>query len=274
MLLSACRADQQRAQVKATSKDSSAALAAATKVSVASTVIGVDTANRTLATATGSHYRVDNTVTNFGTLSVQVSSTKPLPPDTTIKPDRDATKCKPFLDATFPPRRGAKTNGVGNAIAWLVGVESGPRDESLKRVNIRLEKCQLQPRVQRVPQGATIIANNRDASPSDLRFVDVGQASPRSVLHFTEPGQVVPSADVLTKAGLVQVLDARHPWLRAFIAIAPNPYVAVTSADGKFVWENVPAGNYQLVVWHERLGARVMPVVVKEGQKVELRVDY
>ncbi|MEP6778956.1 MAG: hypothetical protein ABJC26_03645, partial [Gemmatimonadaceae bacterium] len=236
--------------------------------------ISPDTASRSLINAAGAGaYRVDSTITTVGSISVHVVSKNALPPDTTIRPDYATTKCRPFLDATFPSRRG-KNNEVGNAVAWLVGVAAGPKDESSKRINIRLDKCQLQPRVQRVPVGATLNAFNKDNFPSDLRFADIGKSAARTTLRFSESGQVIPSGDVLANPGLVEVHDSLHPWLRSFIAVAPNPFVAVTGADGMFTWDNVPAGSYQLVVWHERLGARVLPVVVKSGEKLELKVEY
>ncbi|MEP6762972.1 MAG: hypothetical protein ABJB66_01615 [Gemmatimonadaceae bacterium] len=273
-LLSACSADKQSAQTKTAKPDSAAGIAAA-RVAALSAPISPDTANRSLVNASGVNaYRVDSTLTTLGALSVQVLSTNPFPSDTTVRPDFATTKCRPFLDATFPPRRGAKNNSVGNAIVWLVGVAAGPGDESSKRVNIRLEKCQLQPRVQRVPVGATLNAFNRDDFPSDLRFADIGQAGTRATLRFSESGQVIPLGDVLAKPGLLEVRDLLHPWLRSYIAVAPHPFVTVTGADGKITWDDVPAGSYQLVVWHERLGARVLPIVVKQGERLELKVEY
>ena len=270
LVLCAC-SDTAHGSTKVAGKDSSAVLTATR--STAGAGIAVDTANRTLATATAGSYQAGTASAASGTLRVQISSVKPLPVDTLVKPDPDSTRCNPFIDAAFPLHRGA-VNSVGNAVAWLVGVNHGPRDESPRRVNIRIEKCQLLPRVQRVPVGATIIANNRDKSPSDLRFALAGKSTAQTTLHFTESGQVVPSTEALAKPGLVEVRDARHPWLRSYIAVAPHPFVAVTDVDGKFSWDGVPQGNYQLVVWHERMGARVVPVAVKAGQTLDVHVEY
>jgi hypothetical protein len=40
-----------------------------------------------------------------------------------------------------------------------------------------------------------------------------------------------------------------------------NPYYALTDESGKFSIENIPAGTYQLVVWHPQTGPGVTKMV-------------
>jgi hypothetical protein len=53
-----------------------------------------------------------------------------------------------------------------------------------------------------------------------------------------------------------------HPWMEAFINIAPNPYYAVTAADGSFTIPNLPPGTYTLAAIHEKLGEQDMQITV------------
>jgi hypothetical protein len=41
-----------------------------------------------------------------------------------------------------------------------------------------------------------------------------------------------------------------------------HAFAAVTGPDGSFRIDNVPAGKYKLEVWHEKLGTKVIPVMV------------
>jgi uncharacterized protein (DUF2141 family) len=51
--------------------------------------------------------------------------------------------------------------------------------------------------------------------------------------------------------------------MTGYIAIATNPFFAVTGDDGSFKLENLPAGSYTVEAWHERLGTRTAEVKVE-----------
>ena len=53
-----------------------------------------------------------------------------------------------------------------------------------------------------------------------------------------------------------------HPWMNAFINVAPSPYFAVTGADGSFTITGLPLGTYTLAAVHEKLGEQDVQVTV------------
>jgi len=190
------------------------------------------------------------------------------PRDTSIAPTHDLAVCRPFTQSLVPSRDG----GVGNSVVWLVGVATGPRDDAPRRVRVLLDGCRLDPRVQRVAAGGTVMITSRDAMMTRLQFIDVGGVSTsRGTVLFNDAGQVVPTSDAAKVPGLVQVRDDLHPWVRAYLAVTPHPFVAVTAADGRFRFDNVPPGRYTLVVWHERFGTKQQRVRV--DAHIETRVD-
>lgn len=192
------------------------------------------------------------------------------PRDTSIVPTHDLSVCKPFTESAVPSRQG----GVGNAVVWLEGVTDGPGDDAPRRVKLTLDGCHLEPRVQRVAMGGTVMVNSRDAMMSRLQFVGVGETVSRGTMLLTDAGQVVPSSDVTMPAGLIEVRDDRHPWVRAWLAVGPHPFVAITAADGQFRFDNVPPGKYDLVVWQEKLGARRTSVRIDAGVQTRVEVGY
>jgi len=124
------------------------------------------------------------------------------------------------------------------------------------------------PRVLAVPTGTTVDFPNHDpvlhnvfsASPAkkfDLGMYDPGET--RSVT-FDTPGVVRIGCNV-------------HAKMEAFILVHPNPYVAMTDAHGGYTITGVPAGSYQVRVWHESLAERQIPVVVRDGQVEPLDVQ-
>ena len=42
--------------------------------------------------------------------------------------------------------------------------------------------------------------------------------------------------------------------MKAWLVIRSNPYGAVSKADGTFEIKNLPAGDVELQIWHEKVG--------------------
>jgi hypothetical protein len=53
-----------------------------------------------------------------------------------------------------------------------------------------------------------------------------------------------------------------HPWMQAFINVAPNPYYAISAPDGTFTLPNLPPGTYTLAAVHEKLGEQDIQITV------------
>jgi len=53
-----------------------------------------------------------------------------------------------------------------------------------------------------------------------------------------------------------------HPWMKAYIQVMPHPFYDVTGKDGKFTIKDLPAGTYEVEIWHEKLGTKSETVTV------------
>ncbi len=191
--------------------------------------------------------------------------------DSIITPTHDYRACDPFTQKTLP----SVADGVGNAVVWLVGVTAGPADTTPRRVELQLDGCRIEPRVQRVRAGGTLMVASHDQMMSRLRFTSLGgDAALRSTVLLNDAGQVVPTSEAIARAGLVHVTDDLHPWVHAYLAVAPHPFVAVTNADGQFRFEGVPPGRYTLAVWSEVLGARTQELRVTSNVETRIDVKY
>lgn len=213
----------------------------------------------------------DTAALHVGAIVGRIGTNATVSGDTAIVPTHDLGVCQPFTEALLPSAKG----GVGDAIVWVVGVETGPLQEAPRRAELTLDRCRLDPRVQRVAQGATLMITSRDAMMSRLRFVDLAhEATVRATTLLNDKGQVVPTSDVAALAGLVEVRDDLHPWVRGYIAVAPHPFVAVTEPDGIFRFDGVPPGSYTLVVWQEKLGVRTRAIRVSSGVETRVSIEY
>ncbi len=71
--------------------------------------------------------------------------------------------------------------------------------------------------------------------------------------HFSEPEVVAIRCDV-------------HAWMSAYVAVEGHPFHQVTGDDGSFALRGLPAGEYVVEAWHEKLGALRETVTAAEGE--------
>ena len=68
------------------------------------------------------------------------------------------------------------------------------------------------------------------------------------------------------KAGLVKVFCDIHSHMSASILVLDHPYFTIPGTDGNYDIRSVPAGQYTIVGWHERVGERSASVRVEAGR--------
>ena len=76
--------------------------------------------------------------------------------------------------------------------------------------------------------------------------------------------------ETFMKAGLVKVYCDIHSHMSASILVLDHPYFAIPGTDGNYEIRNVPAGQYTVVGWHERVGERTASVRVEAGRATTL----
>jgi hypothetical protein len=62
--------------------------------------------------------------------------------------------------------------------------------------------------------------------------------------------------------------------MRAYIIVSEHPYATVTDAEGRFLLDQVPPGQYTLRLWHERLGTLESPIQLQADQQIFLTFVY
>lgn len=123
------------------------------------------------------------------------------------------------------------------------------------------------PAAQSIPPHFTILQKDKTFTPHVLAipvgsFVDFPNADPIFHNAFSSyNGQVFdiglyPPGSTrsvrFTRAGVVRVFCNIHSSMSAMIVVLATPYFAITRRDGGFEIPNVPAGEYDLSVLHER----------------------
>ena len=57
-----------------------------------------------------------------------------------------------------------------------------------------------------------------------------------------------------------------HHWMSAYGGVMSHPFFAVTGPDGSFSMKGLPPGEYELAVWHEKLGTKTQLVTIGASQ--------
>ena len=127
------------------------------------------------------------------------------------------------------------------------------------------EKCRFVPRVGLMRPGGAVKMTSKDAT---LHTMHAAAADGRAFFNVSIPVQNVTLSRPVDKAGLVTLSCSTHTWMRGFVQVTEE-LSALSGADGRYRLEGVPAGKYQLRVWHETLKtAAPVTVVVKDGETV------
>ena len=63
----------------------------------------------------------------------------------------------------------------------------------------------------------------------------------------------------------IRFRDNMHPWENAYVSVFSHPFFAISDSSGYYKIEGLPPGTYEVVAWHETLGAQTEKVVVSPG---------
>jgi hypothetical protein len=171
-----------------------------------------------------------------------------------------------------------KTKGVAYGFAYL-SRPSGSNPQAVKdlvanrpKVELDQANCEFLPYVLPMHQDQTLLVKSSDPTNHNVRLTP-----------FTNPGlnQNLPPKGQLEVKFVAERFPIKvacdiHSWMHGWIMVFDHPFYATTGKDGSFEIKGVPAGNQNLVLWHENVGfvtpngGRGMPVEVKAGEVTDV----
>lgn len=72
--------------------------------------------------------------------------------------------------------------------------------------------------------------------------------------------------------GIVRIYCEVHDTMRSAVIVVENPFHAIVDDQGAFVIRDVPAGRWELEVWHPDLEGGIQTITIETGQTTRLTI--
>jgi plastocyanin len=159
--------------------------------------------------------------------------------------------------------------GIKNVFVALQDVTTGkamPKED----LHIDLKNCQFDPLTAVVYKGSHIVVKNSDPVFHNISMGLMLKDRRSTVYNLALPNQNMEIKKPVRRTGMYNIKCDAHPWMRAYVYAARNPYVALTDENGKFEITDIPPGKYAVLVWHEGFGEVKKTIEVKTGKATAL----
>jgi hypothetical protein len=122
----------------------------------------------------------------------------------------------------------------------------------MKPVTINQEHCRYIPHMSIAAKGSTLEVVNSDAVLHTSHGYLYSGMERSTAFNIAQPLEGQRTQQQLRKAGMIEIeCDAGHVWMSCWVWVTPSPYAAITNESGAFTIDNIPAGTYTLIMWHE-----------------------
>lgn len=158
--------------------------------------------------------------------------------------------------------------GLRYAVITLEGIVRGKAVEKEALHELDNLRCRFMPHVSAASVGQFVVLKNSDPILHTAHAFFINEQPQFNVGLY--PGRV--SRKPLIAAGVVKIRCEVHPWMAAYIVVTEHPYHAISDIYGEYELTDIPAGVYQLKVWHESLGTQEKRIEVKPA--ATQRVDF
>ncbi len=143
---------------------------------------------------------------------------------------------------------------------------------STDTVELSQEGCMYVPHMIGLQTNQTLSIVNNDAALHNIN-AQPSEAG-NNAFNLAQPIQGMKNEVTFASMEIITVACQVHAWMQAYIGVTNHPYFAVSSEDGSFTINNLPAGDYVVAAWHETMGEQTQNVTVGANATVEVSFDF
>jgi hypothetical protein len=167
-----------------------------------------------------------------------------------------------------------ETKGIANVFVYLpkaAHVHPQLRESATKEVVFDQKGCRFIPHALFARTDQVVVVKSDDGCAHNTRTVPLRNQPVNLVLTPNDRT----GKEVKNKASEKLPMEVQcniHAWMKAYWLILDHPYAAVTDANGKFKIADLPAGEHELAIWHEKTGylERKFKVKVVAGETTDV----
>lgn len=221
----------------------------------------------TLSFAAAAYAYEGGAVANGGAISGQVKVQGTVPPAKTLEVTKDKEVCgqHELKDEELLVSGGG---GLQNAVVSIVNITKGkafsPADAQLDQ-----QGCKYVPHVLLFPAGSTVKINNDDGILHNIHTY----STKNPPINRAQPKFKKTIEEKFAEPEVIKVTCDAHGWMQGWFVSEDNPYYVKTDADGNFKLTDVPAGEYEVKVWHGKLGEKTQKVTVPAGGEAKVNFE-
>ena len=158
-------------------------------------------------------------------------------------------------------------SGVQYAVVYLEDIKGKKENVPPSKYVIDQKDCSYEPHVLIVEHGDRFTVANSDPLLHNVHGYFAENHS--SAFNIAEPVKGMKQVQRVRKPGMYLLECDVHPWMNCYVYIADDGYAAVTDKSGNFTIQDVPAGKYKLVMWHEGWDTKIVSGKPEYSRPVE-----
>jgi plastocyanin len=192
-----------------------------------------------------------------GTISgtVKYEGTAPAPKAVEVTKDKEVCALhQHFVEDLIVDSSG----GIANAVVIVKGAKG---DAKPADVTFDQKGCDYVPHVLAFPAGSTVKIVNSDGILHNIHTYSTANPS----FNMAQPKFKKVIEQKVEKPEVIKVTCDAHGWMHGWWVATDTPYFAVTDDKGNYSIKDVPAGDYTVEVWQEKLGTDDQKASVKDG---------
>jgi plastocyanin len=131
--------------------------------------------------------------------------------------------------------------------------------------------CRYEPHVIALMAGQTLQVLNSDPTMHNVHAQPNAPSNPQ--WNMSQMPKGAPIEKSFHDPEVMMPLKCnQHPWMKAYVNVAANPFYVVSGPDGKFEIKGLPPGEYTISAVHEAAGEKTQTVTL--GPKDDKTLDF